>query len=132
MLGGGKGATLESANDDNGTIYSTGTMVARLLLSLVALGLLVLSVAATSSDHTNNWAVLVCSSRFWFVPSLVLPPTGLTHLAMPSSGSTTEYVSLSYMTVLTWLTFLLSSLAAHGQHPRDVCFARAPISNRES
>lgn len=64
----GKGATLESANDDDETISSTGTMVARLLLSLVALGLLVLSVAATSSDHTNNWAVLVCSSRFWSVP----------------------------------------------------------------
>lgn len=25
-----------------------------------------LSGNATAGDHTNNWAVLVCASRFWF------------------------------------------------------------------
>ncbi|GAA6012325.1 hypothetical protein JCM11491_007093 [Sporobolomyces phaffii] len=34
--------------------------------ALVLASALVASVSAASSDFTNNWAVLVCTSRFWF------------------------------------------------------------------
>ncbi|CAO2824475.1 unnamed protein product [Amaranthus hypochondriacus] len=46
------------------------TSLAILILSLLIVGLYNVNVTAESSSsttmHTNNWAVLVCTSRFWF------------------------------------------------------------------
>jgi GPI-anchor transamidase subunit K len=52
-----------------------------LLTLLVPLSLLFVSATdpvekfLSRSGHTNNWAVLVCSSRFWFNYRVPPPPT---------------------------------------------------------
>lgn len=40
-------------------------LLLRLLRSWLALLVALACTAQAASDHTNNWAVLVCSSRFW-------------------------------------------------------------------
>jgi hypothetical protein len=59
---------------------SDTTTMPRRLLALAVRALVVVSLlglaceAMTVSDHTNNWAVLVCTSRFWCVTPLPSTP----------------------------------------------------------
>ena len=45
---------------------SVGAHITRAVVAVVALCVLVSAKASSGSSHSDNWAVLVCTSRFWY------------------------------------------------------------------
>jgi phosphatidylinositol glycan class K len=84
-------------------------------LHILSCLLLLSCVFASPSNHTNNWAVLVCSSRYWFNYRHIANTLSFYHI-VKQAGIPDSNISMGTLS-LTIVLMLAEDVACNARNP---------------